>query len=170
VVKPGQSARAEAARRALDDVTDPEIPVVTIADLGVLRDVVAADDGRIEVTVTPTYSGCPATEVIRRDIVRVLAGHGFPDVSVRTVLAPAWSTDDISAEGRRKLLAYGIAPPGPRPDRGPVLVALLPPEPVRCPRCGSADTRLSSRFGSTACKALYVCTACAEPFDLFKAL
>jgi ring-1,2-phenylacetyl-CoA epoxidase subunit PaaD len=165
------SARAAAARRALDDVVDPEIPVLTIADLGVLRDVTVAEDGRVEVTVTPTYSGCPAMDVIRADVVRVLTARGFPDVCVRTVLAPAWSTDDISPEGRRKLAAFGIAPPGPRPEPGPVLMALRPRgEPVRCPRCGSGDTRLSSRFGSTACKALYVCAGCAEPFDHVKAL
>jgi ring-1,2-phenylacetyl-CoA epoxidase subunit PaaD len=156
-----------AARAAVASVVDPEIPVVTIDDLGILRDVSVAADGRIEVTLTPTYSGCPATEVIRAEVERALADHGFRDAVVRTVLAPAWTTDWITDEGRRKLAEYGIAPPGKRcPTAGSTATVDL----VRCPLCGSADTRLQSRFGSTACKALRVCNRCQEPFDHFKAL
>jgi ring-1,2-phenylacetyl-CoA epoxidase subunit PaaD len=159
------TARAAAARAAVAAVPDPEIPVVTIDDLGILRDVTVADDGRVEVTLTPTYSGCPAVDAIREEVERVLAEHGFADAAVRTVLAPAWTTDWISDEGRRKLADFGIAPPA-RCQTGSVATVEL----VRCPQCGSADTRLLSRFGSTACKALRVCNRCREPFDHFKPL
>ena len=148
-------------------VPDPEVPVLTIGDLGVLRDVTVDADGHVQVTVTPTYSGCPAMDAIRTDVVAALADAGFADARVTTVLSPAWTTDWMSDEGKRKLLAYGIAPPNRRtPGAGPVLVSLS----VRCPRCGSADTRELSRFGSTACKALWSCSACLEPFDHFKAI
>jgi ring-1,2-phenylacetyl-CoA epoxidase subunit PaaD len=156
-----------AARAAVATVVDPEIPVVTIEDLGILRDVTVGEDGRVEVTLTPTYSGCPATDVIRTEVEQALARHGFGDATVRTVLAPAWTTDWITAEGRRKLAEYGIAPPNKRCGNGG---APAPVELVRCPLCGSADTRLQSRFGSTACKALRVCNRCQEPFDHFKVL
>jgi ring-1,2-phenylacetyl-CoA epoxidase subunit PaaD len=149
-------------RAALAEVVDPEIPVLTIEDLGVLRDVAVGDDGAVEVTITPTYSGCPAMDVIRADVERVLADHGFPGARVRTVLAPAWTTDWMSDAGRRKLAEFGIAPPGIDPS-GQASVEL-----IRCPRCGSADTRLVSRFGSTACKAIRACNRCLEPFDHFK--
>jgi len=157
--------------RLLAAVTDPEIPVLTIADLGILRGVSVRADGRVEVTITPTYSGCPAMDVIRADVENALRAAGYSDVAVRLALSPAWTTDWITPAGRAKLAAYGIAPPGPaRPDpagrRGAVTVRLS----VRCPQCGSPDTRESSRFGSTPCKALYVCAACREPFDHFKAL
>jgi ring-1,2-phenylacetyl-CoA epoxidase subunit PaaD len=141
----------------------------------VLRDVTVDDRGRVEVTVTPTYSGCPAMDAIRTDIVEVLAAHGYPGAAVRTVLAPAWTTDWITPAGREALAEYGIAPPGarpadPRPD-GPVYVLLgRYGRPPACPRCGSADTREVSRFGSTACKSLHSCVACQEPFDHFKAI
>jgi ring-1,2-phenylacetyl-CoA epoxidase subunit PaaD len=141
-------------------VPDPEIPVVTIAELGILRSV-SVVDGRAVVEITPTYSGCPALEAIADDVARVLAGAGYADAEVRTVLAPAWSTDAITDAGRRKLAAYGIAPPGPT-----VSLTLS----VRCPQCGSPDTRESSRFGSTPCKSLWVCRACREPFDHLKAI
>ncbi|MBO0890124.1 MAG: phenylacetate-CoA oxygenase subunit PaaJ [Acidothermales bacterium] len=147
-------------------VTDPELPVLTVDDLGVLRDVAVDAGGVVEVTITPTYSGCPAMDAIRSDIETALHDAGYADVRVRTVLRPAWSTDWISAEGRRKLEEFGIAPPSPVRAGGPVPLALG----VRCPRCGSPDTEMTSRFGSTACKALYVCRACAEPFDAVKAL
>jgi ring-1,2-phenylacetyl-CoA epoxidase subunit PaaD len=149
-------------------VPDPEIPVVTIDDLGILRDVRVGDDGAIEVDITPTYSGCPAMDAIRADVEQRLTEAGHPHVRVRLVLAPAWSTDWISDDGRRKLAEFGIAPPtGTRPAAGgPVALTLS----VRCPRCGSPDTRELSRFGSTACKALWRCEACREPFDHFKAL
>ncbi|MGN6129074.1 MAG: 1,2-phenylacetyl-CoA epoxidase subunit PaaD [Nocardioidaceae bacterium] len=147
-------------------VTDPEIPVLTIADLGVLRDVREDEHGRVTVTITPTYSGCPAMDTIRADLEAAFAEAGHRDVQVRTVLSPAWTTDWMSEEGRRKLEDYGIAPPGPRSDGGPVPLALT----VRCPQCGSPDTRELSRFASTACKSLWVCRACQEPVDHFKAI
>ena len=151
------------------EVPDPEIPVVTIEDLGILRDVTEDDRGWVHVQVTPTYSGCPAMDVIAGDVVDRLTQAGYQHVDVEHVLAPAWSTDDISEAGRDKLAAYGIAPPqptGPPRHGGPVTLALS----VRCPQCGSPDTRESSRFGSTACKSLWVCRSCREPFDHFKAL
>ena len=159
------TARASAAAGG---VLDPEVPVLTIADLGVLRDVTVDPAGRVVVTVTPTYSGCPAMEVIRRDVEDAVHAAGFPDVEVRTVLSPAWTTDAMTEHGRQALLDYGIAPPPPQ-RRGsssvPVLVSLS----VRCPQCGSPDTRELSRFGSTACKSMWACNSCLEPFDHFKA-
>jgi len=163
----------ERARAAAAAVLDPEVPVLTIEELGVLRDVSLGDDGAVVVTVTPTYSGCPAMEVIEADVEQAVRNAGFSDVQVRRVLSPAWTTDAMTDAGRAKLRDYGIAPPariggppGPGGDRGPVLVALS----VRCPRCGSSDTSELSRFGSTACKALWRCNACREPFDHFKAI
>ena len=155
-------------RELVGAVVDPEIPVLTIADLGILRSVDRDADGRIVVTITPTYSGCPAMDVITADIRGTLAEHVAGDVEVRTVLAPAWTTDWMSEQGKRKLVEYGIAPPGSRPQaaRGPVLLELSP----RCPRCGSGRTRMVSRFGSTACKSIYSCQDCLEPFDHFKAI
>jgi ring-1,2-phenylacetyl-CoA epoxidase subunit PaaD len=148
-------------------VPDPELPVLTLGDLGVIRDLRVAGDGAVEVDLTPTYTGCPATEVIAddvRDALRRVSGYQIR-VRVRTVLAPAWTTDWMSETGRRKLREYGIAPPRPAAE-GPVTLAF----PVRCPRCGSADTREVSHFGSTPCKALWTCRSCSEPFDSFKAL
>ncbi|MET9885367.1 1,2-phenylacetyl-CoA epoxidase subunit PaaD [Streptomyces sp. NPDC006430] len=147
-------------------VPDPELPVLTLADLGVMRGVRMHEDGHVEVTLTPTYTGCPAVEAMSADIERVLTDRGMQDVQVRTVLSPAWSTDDISAEGRRKLAEFGIAPPRPHAAGEPVALTLS----IRCPHCGSTDTELLSRFSSTACKALRRCTACREPFDHFKEL
>jgi ring-1,2-phenylacetyl-CoA epoxidase subunit PaaD len=145
-------------------VPDPEVPVLTIEDLGVLREV-AVDGGRVMVTITPTYSGCPAMETIRDDILLALTDAGFDDVEVRLVLAPAWTTDWMSEVGKEKLRAFGIAPPGGRAAHsGPIRLRLA----VRCPRCGSPDTREVTRFGSTSCKALYECRVCLEPFDHFK--
>ena len=155
------------ARDLAATVLDPELPLVTIEDLGILRDVSEDDQGRVHVRITPTYSGCPAMETIRADIVSTLELAGYQHVDVEFVLSPAWTTDDMSEEGRDKLARAGIAPPGPvRSDEGPVALTLS----VRCPQCGSLDTRESSRFGSTACKSLWVCRACREPFDHFKAL
>ncbi|MFF7447556.1 MULTISPECIES: 1,2-phenylacetyl-CoA epoxidase subunit PaaD [unclassified Streptomyces] len=158
-------------------VPDPELPVLTLRELGVVRAVRVhgADTGETaaEVELTPTYTGCPAIEAMSVDIERVLHAHGVREVTVRTVLSPAWSTDDISAEGRRKLREFGIAPPRAQQAAGPVAVALGPTrtlDPVRCPHCDSADTELLSRFSSTACKALRRCLACREPFDHFKEL
>jgi ring-1,2-phenylacetyl-CoA epoxidase subunit PaaD len=144
-------------------VPDPELPMITIDELGVLRDVRVEADGRVVVEITPTYSGCPAMDAIRADALARLAEAGYEDTEVRLVLAPAWTTDWITEAGRAALREYGIAPPHPA---GPVPLRLS----VRCPRCGSPDTRELSRFGSTACKALWTCQACLEPFDHVKAL
>ncbi|WP_374009836.1 1,2-phenylacetyl-CoA epoxidase subunit PaaD [Leifsonia sp. LS-T14] len=154
------AARAWSAAAA---VVDPEVPVVSIDDLGVLREVTVSDDG-VEVVITPTYSGCPAMDAIREDVVRALSAAGFAEVRVRLALSPAWTTDWISAAGRSALKEYGIAPPSM--TGGPVRLSLS----VKCPHCGSLDTREVAHFGSTACKALFVCRACGEPFDHFKAL
>jgi ring-1,2-phenylacetyl-CoA epoxidase subunit PaaD len=143
-------------------VVDPEIPVLTIADLGVLRDVVVTDDG-VNVVITPTYSGCPAMAMIALDVEIALARAGFANVQVTTVLAPAWTTDWMSDAGRGKLAAYGIAPP-PASGRGGLFATQI----VACPRCGADDTEQLAEFGSTSCKALWRCRACREPFDLFK--
>jgi ring-1,2-phenylacetyl-CoA epoxidase subunit PaaD len=145
-------------------VLDPEVPVLTIEDLGILRSVGETQDGLV-VTITPTYSGCPAMDAIRDDVLAAFARGGRDDVRVDFVLAPAWTTDWMSDEGKRKLLEYGIVPPQPRDQRRVSLSLTL-----RCPQCGSPDTRELSRFGSTACKSLWVCRACAEPFDHFKAI
>ncbi|WP_046468862.1 1,2-phenylacetyl-CoA epoxidase subunit PaaD [Allosalinactinospora lopnorensis] len=161
--------QVEEIRELVAGVPDPEMPMVNLADLGILRDVGRDDAGAVTVTITPTYSGCPALDTIRDDIRARLAEHGETRVAVRTELSPAWSTDRISAEGRRKLAAHGIAPPperAPRPGAGHTFVPLS----VRCPNCGALETRELSPFGSTACKALYVCTACREPFDRVKPL
>jgi ring-1,2-phenylacetyl-CoA epoxidase subunit PaaD len=147
-------------------VPDPEIPAVTLADLGILRRV-ARRDGWIVVTLTPTYTGCPATLAIRLDVEAALLAAGIADVRVETVLSPPWTTDDITAEGRRKLAAYGIAPP---PERTSAEASLFGRTSVACPRCGALETSLISNFGSTPCKALWRCEACREPFDLFKCL
>ena len=154
-------------RQAVAAVVDPELRVVTIGELGILRDV--REDpasGRLTVTITPTYTGCPAMDVIRADIRAAAAAAGRPDVEIQTVLNPPWTTDWISESGRAKLAAAGIAPPGPAGRSGPVLLTLS----VRCPRCGSAKTEQLSRFGSTACKALWRCRSCREPFEHLKAL
>ncbi|MGH3341714.1 MAG: 1,2-phenylacetyl-CoA epoxidase subunit PaaD [Carbonactinosporaceae bacterium] len=157
---------ARRAREVVAEVADPEIPVLTIADLGVLREVTVDAGGRVHVTITPTYSGCPAMDAIRDDIVEALRERGAPDVSVHTTLSPPWTTDWVTEQGRRKLREYGVAPPEPTGRPGPVPVVLA----ARCPRCGSADTREISRFGSTACKAIHACNSCLEPFDRFKTL
>ena len=154
-------------REVVAAVVDPEIRVVTIDELGILRDVTEDPvTGRVTVTITPTYTGCPAMDVIRADIRAALAAAGHPGAEVETVFAPAWSTDWISAAGREKLAAAGIAPPAPVRQPGPVPLTLA----VRCPLCGSPETEQLSRFGSTACKSLRRCRACREPFDHLKAL
>ena len=152
-------------------VTDPELPMLTLSDLGVLRDVRVEAGGTVVVEITPTYSGCPAMGVMRADLVHALHSAGFDDVDVRTVLAPPWSTDWITPEGRRKLVCAGIAPPGGAPVRapGPVPLTLDPPRRAAdCPLCGSPDTEEISEFGATACKALRRCRACREPFEHVK--
>ena len=158
--------RPKLQQRAWDaaaSVVDPEIPVLTIADLGVLRHVAVAGD-RVEVAITPTYSGCPAMNMIALEIELALAREGFPNAKVRTVLSPAWTTDWMSEEGRRKLHDYGIAPPEPKSSRR----GLFGVQEIKCPQCGSANTELLSEFGSTSCKALWRCKSCREPFDYFK--
>jgi ring-1,2-phenylacetyl-CoA epoxidase subunit PaaD len=158
-------------RAVAETVTDPELPLLTLADLGVLRDVRVERDGAVVVEITPTYTGCPAMGVMRADLVHALHGAGFDVVDVRTVLSPAWSTDWITAAGRRKLAEAGIAPPGPAPDRpaGPVPLELGPPRrTANCPLCGSDDTEELSEFSATACKALRRCRSCREPFEHVK--
>lgn len=140
----------------LDEVKDPEIPVISIADLGILRDVKVADDF-VEVVITPTYTGCPAMLEIERDIHNALKKEGINDFKITTVLSPAWSTDLMTEEGKARLKEYGIAPPNPTNE-----------EDIECPNCGSHNTKLLSQFGSTACKSLFKCNDCLEPFDYFK--
>ena len=157
-------------RRALaaaGEVPDPEIPVLTIADLGVLRDARVDAAGRVEVDITPTYSGCPAMTMIALNVEVALAEAGIPDARVRLVLSPAWTTDWMTPAGRDKLRDYGIAPPAPKAGRRALFAT---DDEVACPRCGSTETEKLSEFGSTACKALWRCTACREPFDHFKCL
>jgi len=166
-------------------VVDPELPMLTLADLGVLREVEVEDDGAVVVAITPTYSGCPAMATMRDDLVRRLNDEGFSDVRVRVTLHPAWTTDWITPEGRRKLREFGIAPPpgtrsaarttaaDPATRAMPIDVAGISPlrrasVDIACPRCASTRTQLVSQFGSTACKAHYRCLDCLEPFDYFK--
>jgi ring-1,2-phenylacetyl-CoA epoxidase subunit PaaD len=168
--KAATRAPATQARAVAASVTDPELPHLTLADLGILRDVRIVK-GTVIVEITPTYTGCPAMGVMRADLVHALHSAGFADVEVRTVLSPAWTTDWITADGRRKLAAAGIAPPGNAPARsaGPVPLTLEPPRrTVACPLCGSADTEEISEFSATACKALRRCRACREPFEHVK--
>jgi ring-1,2-phenylacetyl-CoA epoxidase subunit PaaD len=158
------------AQAVAEKVTDPELPMLTLADLGVLREVTVQEGDAVEVAITPTYSGCPAMATMRDDLVRSLQEAGFADVRVRVVLEPAWTTDWITDRGRAALAEAGISAPGPAPARrGPVPLTLGPVRrQVTCPRCGSADPELTSEFGSTACKALYRCRTCLEPFDHVK--
>ena len=159
-------------RSLLEQVTDPEVPVLSIIDLGIVRNIRLNPEGdntqqnSVEIIVTPTYSGCPAMDVIRMNIRMALAEHGFKNVKLTTVLSPAWTTDWMSESGKQKLKAYGIAPPNPKQqvcsDR------LFAEEAIQCPHCNSYNTRRVSEFGSTACKALYQCNECQEPFDYFK--
>ena len=153
---------------SLAGIPDPEIPVISITDLGIVRDV-AIDGESIVVTITPTYSGCPAMREIEADIRTALVAHGVRDVSVKLVLSPAWTTDWIGPEAREKLRAYGIAPPGRAEPQGLITLTRARAA-VPCPFCRSNDTRLQSEFGSTACKAIHVCNSCRQPFDEFKAL
>lgn len=153
----------QAAWDAAAQVVDPEIPVLTIADLGVLREVTVTDDG-VEVAITPTYSGCPAMNMIALEIELALTRQGILNSKVKTVLSPAWTTDWMTDDGRRKLKDYGIAPPIAGSGRR----ALFGEQEVACPQCGSTETEVLSEFGSTSCKALWRCRACREPFDYFK--
>lgn len=168
---PLRPANAEAARiwDVAARVPDPEIPVLSIEDLGILRGTRLEDSGRAVVTITPTYSGCPAMGTITEDVGHALNADGYPDAHVEIVLQPAWTTDWMSENGKRKLEDYGIAPPTGKSavnaaDSGPVRMQLS----VKCPNCHSLNTREMTRFGSTACKALHTCQDCLEPFDYFK--
>ena len=164
--------RSAQAWDVLASVLDPEVPALSVVDLGLVREVAWAQDGVLEVVLTPTYSGCPATELIERNVLEALQAAGLGPARMRMRRAPAWSSDWISAEGRRKLHAYGIAPPHlATSDTAPVRFvrrAALAGPALECPRCGSHDTTRVSEFGSTACKALYRCLACLEPFEYFK--
>jgi ring-1,2-phenylacetyl-CoA epoxidase subunit PaaD len=153
-------------RQYMEEVFDPEVPVLTIVDLGVLRNVEIIGD-TVKITITPTYSGCPAMKRIEDDIVELLKEKGIDKVEVDLVLSPAWTTDWLSAEGRVKLKEYGIAPPENEVDKS---VLFAEPTIVPCPKCDSRDTKLVSQFGSTACKAHYQCNTCLEPYDYFKCL
>jgi ring-1,2-phenylacetyl-CoA epoxidase subunit PaaD len=165
------SARVAAAWAVMDQVPDPEVPALSIRDLGIVREVREHGAG-LEVVLTPTYSGCPATEVIERSVLTALDAAGLGPASVTLQRAPAWTTDWMSEDGKRKLRDYGIAPPGPVAPGAPVRIHLVgrraAAAPVACPRCGSEQTERLSAFGSTACKALYRCLACREPFEHFK--
>lgn len=151
----------------LEDVPDPEVPVLSVIDLGIVRGVKVISDKEVEITITPTYSGCPAMNYIEKNIREVLTEKGFETIHVQTVLSPAWTTDWMSEAGREKLLAYGIAPPVNEVDK---LVLFGDSPIVKCPQCHSENTKMLSQFGSTACKALYQCNDCLEPFDYFKCL
>jgi len=154
------AARISAAWAVLQTVPDPEVPAISVCELGIVREVLASADGGLDVVLTPTYSGCPATEVIERSVLDALNDAGLGPARAQTRRQPAWTTDWISDEGRRKLREYGVAPPGPTdPSLG---------VPIACPRCGSLNTERLSAFGATACKALYRCVACREPFEHFK--
>lgn len=153
----------------LEEVSDPEIPVISVVDLGIVRKVELADDGECVVTITPTYSGCPAMLTIAEEVEAVLQRHGVERVRLATQLSPAWTTDWMSAAGKQKLKGYGIAPPAHQVIDISRLTRRAAPEPqVECPHCGSHKTRMSSQFGSTSCKSLYRCDDCLEPFDYFK--
>lgn len=151
----------------LTNVMDPEVPVISVVDLGIIRDARVVGNA-VHVTVTPTYSGCPAMREIEDDIRSALVAAGAATVQVSTVFSPAWTTDWIGPAAREKLRAYGIAPPGRAEPQGLITLTRARPSAV-CPFCGSADTRLQSEFGSTACKAIHVCNSCRQPFDEFKA-
>lgn len=166
MTKQSMSTDHEKLQHIASKVNDPEIPVLSIADLGILRGVEQLEDGTVQVTITPTYSGCPAMDVITQDLHHAFEDAGYHKVDVKLVLSPAWTTDWMSEDGKRKLSEYGIAPPTGTGHRGPVTLGLS----VKCPRCHSLKTRELARFGSTACKALYTCSDCLEPFDYFKVL
>lgn len=152
----------------LREVKDPELPMLDVVALGIVRDVLATEAG-VRVDITPTYSGCPALKTIEDDIVAALAGHGYASVEVRTVYTPAWTTDWLSAEAKEVLRAAGIAPPG-RVEVEPLVMLTRAPRVTMCPFCGSGETEERSEFGSTACKAIHYCRSCRQPFDRFKAL
>jgi ring-1,2-phenylacetyl-CoA epoxidase subunit PaaD len=149
----------------LEEVNDPEVPVLSVIDLGIIRDV-KKNGGQMEIVITPTYSGCPAMDVIRTNIRMELLQHGYENVAITTILSPAWTTDWMSEAGKEKLKQYGIAPPNPKQQV--CRTELFAEEAIQCPQCSSYNTKRISEFGSTACKALYQCNDCHEPFDYFK--
>lgn len=163
-----QSSAAGNLWDLLDEVCDPEIPALSLWDLGVLADVEQVED-RIVVTITPTYSGCPAMDVMREDIIKVLNTGGYSNVEVKTQLSPAWSSNWLSPQGREKMQQFGIAPPN-RSYCQKIQQSLQPDTGINCPICGSTNTRQVSEFGSTSCKALHQCQDCLEPFDYFKSI
>lgn len=169
MIRPLGAATRDEVLAVLDTVMDPEVPVLSVVDLGIVRDVHVGDDG-VVVTVTPTYSGCPAVQVIERDILVALAAHGVPDARIRTVFSPPWTSDWISEEAKARLKAYGIAPPGPASHEDELVPLRRRAEVLACPFCDSADTELRSEFGSTACKSIAYCRSCAQPFEAFKAI
>ena len=172
VTTPSPLSSRDDVMAVLTTVMDPEVPVISVVDLGIIRDAAVTHEGalvHVRVVVTPTYSGCPAMREIEVDIRAALVAAGATDVVVETVHAPAWTTDWIGADAREKLRAYGIAPPG-RAEQGGLITLTRRRDPVACPFCGSSDTRLQSEFGSTACKAIHVCKSCLQPFDEFKAI
>ncbi|WP_262060641.1 1,2-phenylacetyl-CoA epoxidase subunit PaaD [Streptomyces sp. STR69] len=159
---------ARRARHIAAQVPDPEMPMLTLADLGVLRDVEVGEDGTVVASLTPTYSGCPAMAEMRAEVAARLTDAGYARVEIRTVLTPPWSSDWITPAGRAKLAEHGIAPPGAAP-RGPLVLTLSPTRrTVACPRCGATDTEETSHFAATSCKALWRCRACREPFEYVK--
>jgi len=168
VSRPASRFSVEELLAVLNEVMDPEVPVLSVVELGIVRAVDVRDDW-VTVTVTPTYSGCPALAVIERDITNALRAHGVENVEIKTSFTPAWTTDWIPADAREKLRAYGIAPPGPADHDAPIAIGRRRPA-VRCPYCGAANTQLRSEFGSTACKAIHVCQSCRQPFEEFKAI
>ena len=162
--------RTERAWEVLSGVLDPEVPALSVRDLGIVRDVID-HGGELEVVLTPTYSGCPATEAIEQSVLSAIEADGLGPARATLRRAPAWTTDWISEEGKRKLREYGIAPPHVVPPDAGVPIRIVRREPaVACPRCGSTHTERTSAFGSTACKSLYRCLACREPFEYFKPL
>lgn len=154
--------------QVLEQVSDPEIPVLSVVDLGVIRQVNIGDDTDVEIVITPTYSGCPAMKVIEEDISKAMKFSGFNNFQIKTVLNPPWTTDWLSENGRKKLFEYGIAPPVEGSEDKNELFSK--PKHIQCPNCKSTNTKMKSQFGSTPCKSLYVCADCQEPFDYFKCI
>ena len=170
VIRALGAATRDEVLAVLDTVMDPEVPVLSVRELGIVRDVLVDDRGGVTVIVTPTYSGCPAIQVIERDILDALARAGYADAKVRTTYSPAWTTDWIPDSAREKLKAYGIAPPGRRDDDGGLVQLMRARQAPPCPYCDSRDTEIRSEFGSTACKSVCWCRSCRQPFEEFKAI
>ena len=156
--------------KALEGVPDPEVPVLSVVDLGVIRDIRVDAAGGVEVDITPTYSGCPAMREIESGVEAALRSAGASSVQLKTVFSPAWTTDWISADARERLRTYGIAPPGPAPEEQTLIPLLRRAASVRCPFCASLRTDERSHFGSTACKSIHFCSDCSQPFEHFKAI